>query len=165
MNEKNQQNKQEKSTIVTRQFGERLKQARIKLGLNVQQASDKIGIEKNSYYKYEDGTRFPKPETLLSIMDKFQLNMNYLLSGEGKMFIHAEKAEESNNKMDLQMLFPGLDPVTFPLVEDLQVPIMKHALMMHYLVEKNKYENFIDEYFKQKKKKYPVLEENNKCNG
>lgn len=165
MNAKKQQNKQEKSTIVTRQFGERLKQARIKLGLNVQQASDKIGIEKNSYYKYEDGTRFPKPETLLSIMDKFQLNMNYLLSGEGKMFIHAGKAEESNNKMDLQMLFPGLDPVTFPLVEDLQVPIMKHALMMHYLVEKNKYENFIDEYFKQKKKKYPVLEENNKCNG
>jgi transcriptional regulator with XRE-family HTH domain len=163
MNSKDQQNKQEKSTMVTKQFGERLKQARIKLGLNVQQASDKIGIEKNSYYKYEDGTRFPKPEALLSIMDKFHLNINYLLSGEGNMFTDADKkAAESNNKMDLHMLFPGLDPVTFPLVEDLRVPIMKHSLMMHYLVEKNKYKDFIDEYFQQKKKKYPVLEENSK---
>jgi hypothetical protein len=86
-----------------------------------------------------------------------------LLSGEGKMFIDADKkAAGSDNKMDLQMLFPGLDPETFPLVEDLQVPIMKHAFMMHYLVEKNKYKDFIDEYFQLIKKKYPVLEENSK---
>ncbi len=132
-------------------FGERLKRARKRLGLTTLEASKIIGIEKNSYYKYEDGSRFPKPEILLSMMINFNLNINYLLTGEGEMFI--DKREKAAN---LQGLFPELSEETFPLIEDMQVPVMKHSLMTHYLVEREKLKSFIDNYFEEKKKKYTV---------
>lgn len=131
------------------QFGNRLKQARLELRLNTLQASEIIGVEKNSYYKYEDGSRFPKPEILLAIMVNFNLNINYLLSGEGEMFIR--KGEQAS---ELKQLFPDLSRETYPLIEDMQVPVMKHSIMTHYLVEKEKFRSFIDSYFEEKQKKF-----------
>ena len=121
-------------------FGSRLKKARRQLGLNPAQMSDIIGVEKNSYYKYEDGSRFPKPEILSALIIYLNLNVNYLISGEGEMFLTAP----------LEALFPNIPPETYPLIESLEVPIMKHSLMTEYLLCKEQYKSFIDEYFKKK---------------
>jgi transcriptional regulator with XRE-family HTH domain len=121
-------------------FGSRLKKARRQLGLNPSQMSDIIGVEKNSYYKYEDGSRFPKPEILSALITYLNLNVNFLISGEGEMFLTAP----------LEALFPNIPPETYPLIESLEVPIMKHSLMTEYLLCKEQYKSFIDEYFKKK---------------
>ncbi|NIM11716.1 MAG: helix-turn-helix domain-containing protein [Candidatus Aminicenantes bacterium] len=135
-----------KAFAVTREFGKRLKQARLKLGINVQEASEMLDIEKNSYYKYEDGTRFPKPDTLLDIMNKFHLSIDYLLTGEFQAPLDNTGTKKGDIK-DIIKLFPGIPEETCPLIEVLQVPIMKHTLMMHYLAEREKYKNFIEDYF------------------
>lgn len=123
-------------------FGSRLKKARRELNLNPAQMSDIIGVEKNSYYKYEDGSRFPKPEILTALVIYLNLNVNFLITGEGEMFLTPQ----------LKALFPNIPPETHPLIESLEVPIMKHSLMTEYLLCKEQYKSLIDEYFKKKGK-------------
>lgn len=131
------------------QFGKRLKAARLKSGIDVDQASKMLGIEKNSYYKYEDGRRFPKPDILATIMDKFHISIDYLITGEGKASFFKNETMEAKISA-LKRVFPGLTMETFPLIESLQVPVMKHAMMMHYIIENEKYKDFIDQYYSRK---------------
>ena len=139
------------SYFFPQQIGGRLKKARETLGLSTLEASKIIGVEKNSYYKYEDGSRFPRLPILASIMYNLNLNLNYLLTGEGSMFLTPRLPGESTYwGIGLTDIFPGLSKEVFPLVESLQVPVMKHALMMEYLIYKEKYREFIEEHFKEK---------------
>ena len=161
MNNNDQDSQPGERTSAARRFGQRLKRARTQLGFDVRQTSQAVGVGINSYYKYEDGSRFPGPGVLIAIVNKFRLNLNYLVSGEGPMFIAPGK--DTGLKADspgLATLFPGLDPELYSLVEDLQVPVMKHAMSMHWLVEKHKFKDFIKAYFEQRAKKYPDPEEN-----
>jgi hypothetical protein len=68
--------------------------------------------------------------------------VNFLITGEGEMFLTAQ----------LKALFPNIPPETYPLIESLEVPIMKHSLMTEYLLCKEQYKSLIDEYFKKKGK-------------
>lgn len=132
-------------------FGGRLKKARRELGLNPAQMSDIIGVEKNSYYKYEDGSRFPKPEILSALVIYLNLNVNFLITGAGEMFLAPPSLSEKEKKTaQLKALFPNIPTETYPLIESLEVPIMKHSLMTEYLLCKEQYKAFIDEYFKKK---------------
>ena len=134
--------------------GSRLKKARRALGLNVGQISDLIGVEKNSYYKYEDGSRFPKPDILAALITSLNININFLITGDGDMFLNQFPAPEKEEKTNyLKALFPGIPPETYPLIESLEVPIMKHSLMTEYLVCKEQYKAYIDKYYKEKKDK------------
>jgi len=131
------------------QFGKRLKEARLKSGIDVDEASKILGIEKNSYYKYEDGRRFPKPDILAAIMDKFHLSIDYLITGQGQISFHRDETTEAKISI-LKRYFPGISLETYPLIESLQVPIIKHVMMTHYLVERETYKTFIDEFFNRK---------------
>jgi transcriptional regulator with XRE-family HTH domain len=119
-------------------FASRLKTAREALGLSTLKIADIIGIKKNSYYKYEDGSRFPGPEILESILYKLNLNLNYLIAGTGPMF-------NRDYKNHLAEIIDKLPPETYPLIESLQIPIMKYSLMANYLVYKEKFKDLIRE--------------------
>jgi transcriptional regulator with XRE-family HTH domain len=131
-------------------FGNRLKKAREQLGISVNEITNIIGIEINSYYKYEAGSRFPRPEILSAILNKLHINLNYLVTGAGPMFITTGSKQKSTSDR-LQDIFPGIPREAVPLVQSLEVPIMRHALMMEYLVCTEKYKSFIRDHFKQKK--------------
>jgi hypothetical protein len=75
-----------------------------------------------------------------------------LAAGTGPMFITTRSKQKSTSER-LQDIFPGIPRETVPLVQSLQVPIIRHALMMEYLVCTEKYKSFIQDHFKQKKKK------------
>ncbi|MCP5106160.1 MAG: helix-turn-helix transcriptional regulator, partial [bacterium] len=108
-------------------FGTRLREARKKLGLNPAQISEAIGVEKNSYYKYEDSSRFPKPEILAALVLYLNLDVNYLITGVGEMFLTRTPLTDNVRRAALlETFFPGIPPETYPLIESLEIPIMKH---------------------------------------
>lgn len=134
-------------------FGARLKVVRRELNLNPAQISEILSVEKNSYYKYEDGSRFPQPEILATMITYLNVNVNYLITGEGEMFLTPVPGSEKETRIAfLKAMFPNLPPETLPLIESLEVPIMKHSLMTEFLLCKEQYKTYIDEYFKKKEK-------------
>ena len=66
---------------------ERLKEIRIAKGLSQREIADELGIELRRWRSYEYETRGIPVETLKQLIDTFNVNLNYLFSGTGPMFI------------------------------------------------------------------------------
>lgn len=73
---------------------ERLKKLRRSLNLTQQEFADKIGIKRNSYANYEIGRNTPIDAITLSICREFNVNEEWLRTGEGDMFIEMSEQEE-----------------------------------------------------------------------
>ena len=72
-----------------------LRKCRNKLGLSQGVMSKQLGIAQAQYNTYERGTRKPSAEVLEKLVKEFNINVNYLLTGEGSMFITPELSKET----------------------------------------------------------------------
>ena len=57
-----------------------------------------IGISYRAYSSYERGDRKPQIDFLEKLVDKFKMNLNYLIAGKGDMFIMAD-FEDSKDEL------------------------------------------------------------------
>ncbi len=73
--------------VHTTPFGERLASVRQKLGYGKdrQGFADLFGMKADSYGSYERGKTEPKIEFYEALRSRFQINLNWLLTGEGDM--------------------------------------------------------------------------------
>ena len=60
-------------------IGNRVKKARIKLGMTQTELGNKIGVSKVSISGYEDGTKKPKMKTFLLLVKVLNVSADYLL--------------------------------------------------------------------------------------
>lgn len=67
-------------------LGERLKNLRSKQRprLSQQALSDKLGLNRATYARYETGDNEPDYETLIKIADYYDVSLDYLIRGEDK---------------------------------------------------------------------------------
>lgn len=68
-------------------FGKRLKQARQLKGLSQEDFGKILGLTKQSISRVENDKIFVSKEILCNMIVNFNLNVNYLLTGIGQMFI------------------------------------------------------------------------------
>lgn len=73
---------------------ERLKTLRKELGLTQQEFSDRLGIQRSTYSKYELGTNIPTSAVINLICDRCHVSENWLRTGEGPMFVDISPADE-----------------------------------------------------------------------
>lgn len=73
---------------------ERLKTLRKELGLTQQEFSDRLGIQRSTYSKYELGTNIPTSAVINLICDRCHVSENWLRTGEGPMFVDISRADE-----------------------------------------------------------------------
>lgn len=72
-------------------IGKRLKELRIQKGLSQQDLGDAIGVTKVSICGYENGTRLPNLEKLVSLAEELETTTDYLLGREIKIVEGKEK--------------------------------------------------------------------------
>ncbi len=65
-------------------FGEKLKELRIKAGLTQKQLADKLWLSKATVSYYEQSLRYPSPEMLIKLSNVFHVSTDYLLGIEDK---------------------------------------------------------------------------------
>lgn len=75
-------------------MNERLKKLRKALDLTQQEFADRIGIKRNSFANYETGRNTPIDAIIVSICKEFNVNENWLRTGEGEMFIELSYSDE-----------------------------------------------------------------------
>lgn len=68
-------------------MNERLKKLRKELDMTQQEFADRIGIKRNSLANYETGRNTPIDAIIVSICREFNVNENWLRTGEGEMFV------------------------------------------------------------------------------
>lgn len=67
---------------IKKAIGERLKQAREKIGLKQNRAAAKLGIHNSTLAKYESGEREADNEVLIKLADLYEVSPQWLLTGE-----------------------------------------------------------------------------------
>ena len=77
-------------------LGKRIKEAREFLGIGQKEFAKKIGIIYQTLSKYERSEIKPTTEILTKLTEIHGININWLLTGNGNMFIEEEK--KSNTK-------------------------------------------------------------------
>ena len=82
---------------------ERLKELRNKEKLTQQGFSDKLGIQRSTYSKYELGTNKPTDAVINLICDRFHVSERWLRTGEGEMFIELSEDDELQQLIDESM--------------------------------------------------------------
>ena len=75
-------------------MNERLKRLRKTLDLTQQEFADKIGSKRNTVAKYETDTNTPSAAVISLICREFNVNEEWLRTGEGEMFIELTRDEE-----------------------------------------------------------------------
>lgn len=92
---------------------ERIKAVRKKMGLTQTEFGAKIGVKGNTITNYETGLRIPSDAVILSICREFDVDRNWLLKGEGEMFL-----ETSGSALDVLAAKYGLSNSARALVEE-----------------------------------------------
>lgn len=82
---------------------ERLKELRTNEKLTQQGFSDKLGIQRSTYSKYELGTNEPTDAVINLICDRFHVNETWLRTGKGKMRIELSRDDELQQLIDESM--------------------------------------------------------------
>lgn len=75
-------------------LNERLKKLRKTLDLTQQEFADRIGSKRNTIAKYETDTNAPSAAVISLICREFNVNENWLRTGEGDMFLEMSRDEQ-----------------------------------------------------------------------
>jgi transcriptional regulator with XRE-family HTH domain len=81
-------------------IGGRLKEVRNRLGYKTQEPfAVKIGTSQTTLSKYENGT-IDIPDDLKIKISEFGINIHWLITGEGEMFLESQNAVENSEQYD-----------------------------------------------------------------
>lgn len=75
-------------------MNERIKELRKFLGLNQTEFGDRIGIKQTTVAGYESGSRTPIDSVVLSMCREFNVNEEWLRTGDGEMFNPVSQEDE-----------------------------------------------------------------------
>jgi len=76
------------------QISERLKQLRTEKGLTQEQAAKRVCVTRSTLSAYENGTRYPSYDVLVSLAYLFGVSTDYLLCKEERRFLDVSGLDE-----------------------------------------------------------------------
>ncbi len=82
------------------EISERLKAVRKKIGKTQQELADALNLKQNTIATYEMGRTTPSDRTIADICRLYNVNEDWLRTGEGNMFIELAPDEELENIFD-----------------------------------------------------------------
>jgi len=68
-------------------IGARLRTAREKIGLTIEKIHQETGFSKSLISEAENGIKKPSSRYLFALVERFKVNINYILTGKGDMFM------------------------------------------------------------------------------
>ena len=77
-------------------YAENLKKLRYELRMSAQALADVMGVSLITMQNYELGKREPKYAFMYQLLTRYNVNINWLMTGQGEMFIGQDKATSGN---------------------------------------------------------------------
>ena len=99
------------------EVGKRLKEIRSYFHISQKDFATKYGISQQALSRYEMGKSYISDEIKKSLAKEFGININWLLTGEGKMFLKEEKTVSDNqpskikHKLSYEEMLPILNEI------------------------------------------------------
>lgn len=113
------------------EIGRRLKIVRVNLGLTIDKISKVTGFSKSLISEAENGRKKPSSVYLFGLLDQFKVNVNYILTGNGQMFLD----QSSSMDEEVRELFYMLEKVN----------LVKYAVLGFFIEYKTRNKDVIEE--------------------
>ena len=128
-------------------IGQRIKQLRKMLGLTQKEFAEKIGKSTISIAKWEAGDRTPDESTLKLIAKEFNIDEEWLKTGEGEMFAGVPDANFPNTQ-PLERLIESINKIE-------KVPSVVERILRNYYEKKDieEFTNILAEVIEELKPK------------
>ncbi|APY14214.1 MULTISPECIES: helix-turn-helix domain-containing protein [Brucella] len=86
-------------------LGQRLSEVRKKLGYSERLAfADALGVSQKTLGNYERGDHEPSAELIQVYKNRYGVNLNWLFTGEGEMFVDPSKAPASSKSVNAKLM-------------------------------------------------------------
>ena len=127
----------------------RIKSVREACQYSQEKMANILGVIRTTLNRYEQGTLFPGPVTLLALANKMKVSLNWLFGGWGPMFFHhqSEGPEDpvaaAARGADIEAL-EAIPPDLKELWQNLErIPLLRHEILRCYYKFKLDYEDLI----------------------
>lgn len=109
-------------------MNERVKKLRKTLGLSGEKFGERLGLKRNSISQIETGKNAPTEQTILSICREFNVNEEWLRTGEGDMFqsVHELDMDTLISQNHIDSLEIDIIKAYFSLDKDIRKTIIEH---------------------------------------
>lgn len=106
----------------------RIKELRKQLKLNQNEFAKKIGLAPNTITNYETGRRNPSDAIIFSICREFNVNKEWLCTGEGDMFINSSSfsLDEYAEQREMSDLEKNIIKCYLELPKDTRSQVLEH---------------------------------------
>ena len=139
------------------EVGARLRAARETLELTMEQMRDITGYSKSLISAAENGLKKPSTIYLYAMMDKFNIDINYIFSGRGRMFLEAGQAGEEQKEQDRA---ESLDLSLVKSDENIRdlfylmknVDMVRYAVLSFFLQYRTQHKHVIEELLQEKRR-------------
>lgn len=125
-------------------FCQRLKSIRRSLKYTQDEFSKLLNISKPTLVRYEAGGRKPDADLLSILADKYNVNINWLISGKGEMFLPDNELTK----------FPGIihDKEIYRLLELMEIPEIRRSVLAYIDQLTFIFKPLVDQYYIEKQK-------------
>lgn len=136
-----------------KKVGERLKTARKTLKLTMDDMRDISGYSKSLISSAENGLKKPSVVYLFTLLDKFNVNINYILCGEGKMFLEPDQPGKEKKELeqiplkDLMKTDENLRQLVYMID---RVDMVRYAVLSFFIQYKTENKRMIEELLSEK---------------
>ena len=87
-------------------FSENFRKIRKELDISAQKMADTMGVSRGAIVQYETGKRKPSYEFMEALYKFYNVNLNWLVSSNGEMFM---QAKETSDSIDEEKIFAAID--------------------------------------------------------
>jgi len=123
-----------KIAIDTHETGRRLKHFRTSQNITIAELSQKTGLSKGMISETETGKNKPSPNLLLALLNIYALNLNWLLTGRGEMFI-ADELQGAPDEKDYGYLNEEIHDLLWHLENTMVVKLAVVGFFLEYMYQ------------------------------
>ncbi len=117
-------------------IGKRIKDIRASLHITAAEMADKLGIPMRTIGSYEREEAQPGSKFLNALFEKFHVNINWLLSGKGNMFIPVKTEIDINYIVKLQERFNLTQEELLGLIDILESDASREMVLKFIEIKK-----------------------------
>ncbi len=134
---------EKKAELNVKDVGVRLKAVREALEMTIDNVAALVGFAKSNVSLVENGYQKPSLRYLYALFEHHGVNLNYIFSGEGEMFLEKppedimQAVKDMNPFAEMQFMIDNLDMVRF-------------AMVSHYISFRTQNKNIIKQLIEEK---------------
>lgn len=123
-----------------KEIGSRLEEIRVSLGLSVKELTSFLGIGSSSYTKYKYGVSLPRLHNLISLSDRFDISLDWLIRGKGPMLYKVKTKPEEKNRLE-----PVMEDVKELLDHMERIPLLRYQVLSFFQEFKLKHKELLEQ--------------------